>query len=132
MDFHGHGIFFTFTFTLPSIHLSIRPSVCSSVHLSQTFLNCKRFSHHGPCPTFCDCLAVYPALFKCLFANSSLFVCPCVYHYFYRFIFSSFSVYYPWVRPSSIDYVISVHNELVQHCAHVVLVFSLYFIVYTV
>ena len=33
-----------------------------SVGPSQIFLNCKRFSQYGPCPTVRDCLAVYPAL----------------------------------------------------------------------
>ena len=39
-----------------------------SVRPSQILLNWVQFPHYGPCPTVRDCLAVYPALFRRLYA----------------------------------------------------------------
>ena len=46
--------------------LHLAESVGRSVGLSATFLNSERFSHCRSCPTVCDWIAVYPALFELL------------------------------------------------------------------
>ena len=55
------------TLHLPvSICRSVSRSVGRSVRPSVTFLNSERFLHYCSCPTVCDWIAVYPALFSSL------------------------------------------------------------------
>ena len=56
----------TFSRGHATLHLamSVGRSVGRSVGPSVTFLNSGRFSHYCSCPTVCDWIAVYPALFS--------------------------------------------------------------------